>query len=466
MAKNKKANVTAKTEEKKTTTVATETKKVDNPQVTNKEKEQPKEAPKETPKETPKAAPKKEEKKPSTPKKKEHVPEVIAEDVTEKEKPVTRIPENIPVGSTQSSFDGKANLAFVMQQRYTGNQELKNKYPEFYAAMQHNIDVVVVLALADLRNELAAKNESGELILQGTPDQILQLTEAANLLGIELTAPKALPGAKDGQLAIDFNEAKIPEELKEEAPVEEKKVELDPKKVVTTEQLIEALTYIMRKDKNPATAMVSAVEWYRNWCIQNADTADKKLELDDRTAGQWMAEIFDLVRPTAYCNGLVGAMYLYTSQTGNPVKSHCILHKHIEKTGWSEEQIADMLKFFVKRTFDNKVEKGEISEAQKDPKNNIALNAVLGTLGLPFIDKTFNDMNSDDADAKASAKATLGLIRTNYFSTDKAPTSDELRMKLGQIINLYRDPMERLTEFYQAEGEYPEAPKAKEEKKN
>ena len=125
-----------------------------------------------------------------------------------------------------------------------------------------------------------------------------------------------------------------------------------------------------------------------------------------------------------------------------------------------------LLKFFVKRTFDNKVEKGEISEAQKDPKNNIALNAVLGTLGLPFIDKIFNDMNSDDADAKANAKATLGLIRTNYFSTDKAPTSDELRMKLGQIINLYRDPMERLTEFYQAEGEYPEAPKAKEEKKN
>ena len=466
MAKNKKANVTAKTEEKKTTTVATETKKVDNPQVTNKEKEQPKEAPKETPKETPKAAPKKEEKKPSTPKKKEHVPEVIAEDVTEKEKPVVRIPENIPVGSTQSSFDGKANLAFVMQQRYSGNQELKNKYPEFYDAMQHNIDVVVVLALADLRNELAAKNESGELILKGTPDQILQLTEAANLLGIELTAPKALPGAKDGQLAIDFNEAKIPEELKEEAPIEEKKVELDPKKVVTTEQLIEALAYIMRKDKNPATAMVSAVEWYRNWCIQNADSADKKLELDDRTAGQWMAEIFDLVRPTAYCNGLVGAMYLYTSQTGNPVKSHCILHKHIEKTGWSEEQIADMLKFFIKRTFDNKVEKGEISEAQKDPKNNTALNAVLGTLGLPFIDKTFNDMKEGDADAKASAKATIGLIRTNYFPADKAPSSDELRMKLGQIINLYRDPMERLAEFYQAEGEYPEAPKAKEEKKN
>lgn len=448
MAKNKTAKVAKK--EEKTTPVANETKKVEEtPQVTNKE--------------TAKAEPKKkEEKKPSTQKKKDNVPEIVPETVDTDKKPVT-IPENIPVGSTQSSFDGKANLAYVMQQRYAGNQDLKNKYPEFYEAMNHNIDVVVVLALADLRNELAAKNDSGELVLKGTPEQILQLTEAANLLGIELAAPKALPGSTDGQLQIDFTEAKIPEALKE-TPVEEKQVELDPKKVVTTEQVIEALSHILRSDKNPATAMISAVEWYRTWCITKEENADKKLELDDRTSGEWMGEIFDLVRPTAYCNGLVGAMYLYTSQTGNPVKSHCILHKHATKTGWSEEQIADMHKFFVKRTFDQKLKDNMLPEAQNTLETNTAISAVLGKMGLPFIEKTFSDLDNGTDEDKHAAKALLGIIRTNYFAPDKMPTQDELRIKLGQIINLYRDPMERLEDFQQAVGEYP-APAA-EEKKN
>ena len=39
----------------------------------------------------------------------------------------------IPVGSTASSVDGKAMLAFVMLQRYANNEELAKRYPEVYA---------------------------------------------------------------------------------------------------------------------------------------------------------------------------------------------------------------------------------------------------------------------------------------------------------------------------------------------
>ena len=60
------------------------------------------------------------------------------------------------------------------------------------------------------------------------------------------------------------------------------------------------------------------------------------------------------------------------------------------------------------------------------------------------------------------ARMILGSIKTNFFSKDESPTPDELRLKVGQIINLYRDPASRLAAYCQSsitspvEKEYPE----------
>ena len=457
MAKNKSAK-TAKKEEKNVTV------QVENKE--NKKESVETQVAAETVTESPKAETKKEEKKApekKESKKKDKTPTLVPETVEEPIKPKSlEIPVNVAVGAQGSSFDGKAQLAYVMNSRYN-NAEVKKNYPEFFSAMSHNIDVVVLLALNDLRNEIATRAEGGELKLTVSSDQILQLNEAASMLGIELAPAKALPGSTDGQLQIDFQESKIPEELNEKTP-EKKEVELDPKKVKTTEMLIEALEHLMTASANPAERIANTVAWYRNYCINQEENAENKLKLDERTVGDWIDEIFDLIKPTVTLNGIGGACYIYNSQMKSPVKAHCILHSHFSKLNWSEEEIAELVKCFTKGKYRLKVQEG----LEDKPAENEALKAISGALGLEYIDKIFKDINSDVDEEKEGAKKILGLISTNYFPKDKpAPSSDDLRMRLGQIINLYRDPMDRLDTFMQAEGEYPEPVKKEEtEKKN
>ena len=77
--------------------------------------------------------------------------------------------------------------------------------------------------------------------------------------------------------------------------------------------------------------------------------------------------------------------------------------------------------------------------------------------------------------AREVARKVLGSIRTNYFDKQKeTPTLDKMRMVVGQIINLYRDPADRLAEYCQGdliapkEDEYPKNEEKSEgtEKKN
>ena len=464
MAKNKNAKQAKKEDVKKVATPVVEKETVKEevtPQVAAETvtTEEPKKV------EQPKEEVKKPEKKES--KKKEKTPTLVPEVVEEENKELAKklnIPPHVAVGATGSSFDGKSQLAFVMNQRYN-NPEVKKEYPEFFAAMSHNIDVVVLLALNDLRNEIATRAENGELKLTVNPDQLIQLNEAASMLGIELAPAKALPGATDGQLSLDLFEANVPEELKETTP-EKKEVELDPKKVITTEMVVDALTHLMTKSSpNPAEKIANTIAWYRNYCITQEENANKKLELDDRTVGEWVDEIFTLIKPTIALNGIGGACYTYTSQMESPVMAHCILHGHFSKLNWTEEEIAELVKCFTKGKYRLKVQEG----LEDKPSENKALKAISGILGLPYIDKVFTDINSNDDVDRANARRIVGLIRTNYFPKEKsaAPSTDEIRMCLGQIINLYRDPMDRLSVFMQAEGEYPEpVKKENNEKKN
>ena len=404
--------------------------------------------------EAPKTEPKKEKKSKSV----TVVPEVV--------NTLPKIPTSIPVGSTASSFDAKARLASVMHERYACNNELKEHYPEFYEAMSRNLDVVVVLALTDLRNEIITKNEHGELKLTVNPEQVLQLQEAAAMVGIELAPAKALPGP-NSQLEINFTESKIPEALTEKKVVTKEKVELDPHKITTEEEVVKALNHLLTKGKNIAENVVNTVEWYRVYRGLKEANAEKKLELDNRTVGEWLQEIFSLTPATVIFNGLGQAIYNYACVTGNPIKSHCILHGSLSKDnlGWSEEQIADLAKCFITGKYKLKVANKEASE---DPSKNKAMSAIIGSLGVEFVDKLFADSkNENDEAAKRLASQTISIVKSNYFKKGEAITEDQLRLKIGQIINLYRDPMDRIAEcaFYCGEAKK-EAEQPETEKKN
>ena len=438
---------------------------------------------------------KKEQKSGTQKQKKDKTPTIVPEEVTEdkpkvssEEKALKRATSlvsgitgaGIPVGSTASSVDGKAMLAFVMQQRYANNEELKKQYPELYADINRSIDVVTLLALVDVRQDLFDRGERGELQLQIAADQVLPLQSMAEMLGIKLAPAKALPG-NDGQMSINFSESEVPTELANSKPKVEIP-ELDPNKIANDEELKTALNYLISKEKNVAENIVNTVEWYRVYRGLKETDADKKLALDEKTVTDWINEIFSIIQPTAILRGLGRAVYLYTSQTGSPCMAHSIMHTHMSKAGWSEEQVAEALRALIGENFRYKLK----DDPEAKPEEDKAINAITGLLGNDYIDKLFADytITTDGVEdskkteleaAREVARKVLGSIRTNYFDKQKeTPTLDKMRMVVGQIINLYRDPADRLAEYCQGdliapkEDEYPkkEEPSEGNEKKN
>lgn len=422
---------------------------------------------------------KKSEKKP----KKEHTPTFIPEEVDDNtilegnknalkraNNLIAGASKQIPIGSDDSSLNGKSMLAYVMWEKYGKNKTLADTYPELYADLMNSVDVVVLLGLVDVRQELLSKNEKGELNIIGSPEQILRLQTMSEMLGIRLAPVKALPVSENNttqQMSIDFAKSEVPEELKQENR-EEEVPELDPEKIDEA-GMIKALKYLSTKEKNVATNIVNIVEWYRKYRITKATNAEDKLKFDDFTVADWLNEIFSIIPTTAILNGLGRSVYLYTSQTGSPCMAHALLHTHMSKAGWSEEQIASVLKALVNENFRYKLKDDDKLKASDDK----ALNTLLGTLGNDYIESLLNDYEIDLKSIEASKKnemedrkkkacMVVSTIRRNYFDEATVPTKDDLRMAIGRIINTYRDPADRLAEYCQdtittsKEGEYPE----------
>lgn len=399
--------------------------------------------------------------------KKDKTPTVIAEEVSTEDAMINLAKT---VGTTASSsgvsMDTAAMLSYVGHQRFTLNEELKRNSPEFYDACNQSINAVWFLGMLSVQQEMIRMESEGKLRLIVSPEQIMPMQEMAKMFGVELAPAKALPDLKDGQLAIDFTpggETKVPEELKDRVPLKEDP-ELDPKKVgKDPEKIKDALEFLIRKDRNIAISLVNTIEWYRILCIENAESADKKLELDNRSISDWMEEIFTIAPPKGILTGLGRSVYLYTKTQGSPVSAHCLLHGQL-KDLWSEEQIASALKVLLKENFRYNLESSKDTEKEevKNPVDDKAIQATIGSLGISYVDKLFADLdvdiNPDDKDKhekelrKKEARKIISLVRANYYPGKIEPTREHYRFAVGKIINWYRSPMDRLAEF---EGDIP-----------
>ena len=405
---------------------------------------------------------KKEEKKDKKDKKEKKVPTFIPEEVHHDELRVQKSSAGSAV--QRSSADAKSRIMTVIWEKYGKDADFAKQYPEAYTDMMRNLDVVTVLALADIQNELQERTASGELKLTVSADQIMPLQNIAGMLGIELCEVKALPGSTDDkQLKINF-----PEELKEKK--EEKKPELDPSKISSDEELKKAIEFLLRETPNVAVNIASTIQWYHDYCIFKTDNADKKLEYDNRAISEWVNDIFSKVQPTAILRGLGRSLYLYTKETGSPITAHTVLHHHLSQLGYSEEAIADLVKALITEQF--RYNLSTDPKANKDPKEDKAMMAIISNIGNDYIDTLFKNFNAEITKDTTNeeqfqikkAKEIVGRVRTNYLkdeASEKKCTEDALRMAIGRIINLYRDPMNPLMEYTQGSvtsskvGEYP-----------
>lgn len=408
------------------------------------------------------------------PKAKSKVPTVIAEEVdaTALGRQLG-IPIDGAVKSSQSSTDAKAMLVNYGYQRFINNKEFKEQYPEKYAQTAQAIDAVWLLAMVEVKNEFAERTDRGEFIVQISPDQIIPLNEVAEMMGIKLAAPKAIEGPNgEKQLAIDFGKSETPEELKDKhtanmggaAP---EVPELDIEKISTDEQIKAALEYLIRKDRNIAVNLVNTVEWYRTLRITKEQNTDKRLKLDDRSVFDWITEIFSIIEPSGLFNGLGKAVYMYTAQHQSPIVAHSLLRTHMKPMGWNDEQVMQAAKALIQERFRLKQKENPELKVTEDK----ALQALVNNLGNDYITKVLHDYHiiiSSDEDpkkkidleeAKKNATKIIQNVRMNFFPEKTTPTDDQLRMVIGQVINLYRDPMDRLAEYEVAKdivvsGEY------------
>lgn len=498
--KDKAAKVTAPT-----TAVPVDNTKVENTEVTKTEKVSA-----ETPVQKPTAQPKKEEKpkvqakveKQPTQKevekpkfKKEKTPTVIAEEVSPEEA-VRTLAKSVgtpTTGSSTSSTDAKAMLAFVGHERFTKNEELKKNYPEQYNAINQAINAVWFLGMLGVQQELESLQADGKLQLIVSPDQVMPLQEMADMFGVKLAAPKELPGATDGQLAIPFSakDTVIPEQLKDPKLAKTEVPETDIEKVGTDhEKICAALDYLLRKNRNLVISLVDTVEWYRKLCINNAKTADEKLALNDRQIDEWINEIFHLVSVAGLMKGLGRSVYLYTKKEGAPVSAHCIVHGSIPSV--SDDEIVRIIRTIIQENFrynlEDKIDaNGNVIKTEKveNPSDDKAIRATMGVVGVEYIDKLMHDYTCSVPEgatdeqlaeikiARDAARKVISLVRANYYPGKVPPTNEQLRFAVGKIINCYRSPMDQIAEFEgplpTRVGEYPETtPKTQktEEKKS
>ena len=425
--------------------------------------------------------------------KKDKTPTILAETVSDEEMTMNALAKSVGAPVNQgSSTDAKAMLAFVGHQRFTGNEELKRNCPERYNAINQAINAVWFLGMLGVQQEIANMQAEGKIELIVSPEQVMPLQEIANMFGVRLATPKALPGATDGQMSIDFSPeaTQVPEELKDSKIGKIQEPELDIEKVGSDHEMIcNALEYLLRKDRNLVKSLMTTIEWYRKLCINNATTADEKLAVDNRPINEWIDEIFHLVPVAGLMSGIGRAVYLSTKRDDSPIAAHCLIRAQVP--GMPEEDIARIVRTFIQENYrigqEDKIDtNGNVikKETATTPTEDKAIQATMGNLGLPYIDgvmtaltmsvpenATDEQLNEIDENRKRARKI-VSIVRTNYYPGKVEPTNEQLRFAIGKIINYYRSPLEQISEFSaplpKLVGEYPETKKEEpaDEKKN
>ena len=148
------------------------------------------------------------------------------------------------------------------------------------------------------------------------------------------------------------------------------------------------------------------------------------------------------------------------------------------------EEIVDFLRAPQKYTaLGARIPKGVLLVGPPGTGKTLLAKAIAGEAGVPFFSISGSDfvemfvgvgasrVRDLFEEAKKNATKIIQNVRMNFFPEKTTPTDDQLRMVIGQVINLYRDPMDRLAEYEVAKdivvsGEYPvtEQKPAEEEK--
>ena len=346
------------------------------------------------------------------------------------------IPHTGAIPNSDIGVTSEALLASVMMQKYYQNPELAKEYPVLYAEMSRNIDAVVLLGLVKVRKDLLKNGKKNGLLLKVNADEIMPLNSMAAMLGIELQAPMEIEGKSgEKQLAIDFSEAKVPEELEETGSVVEEELITTPSEVKTTQHLRDALAHILNagsSNKTVAASMIEAIDWYRSYLHANTTSAEMTLTVDNMSPAALLDEIYGLITPSGIVSGLGSSLYNYTRLTQSPVSAYIVLEKHVKQTNpnWKSDEIASLLKVMLENQAKHLNEKRE-EDKKIDVSQDIALCALRPSV---------NNIRQTLEPSNVYAKQITGIVRDALIREDNTKTYDhyDILSKITSVYNLFR----------------------------
>lgn len=447
--KNNKNNSQPKTTEKKEDKNISAT----TAQVTNPTKKAEDTKPKADPK------PKKEDKKtdPTPPPAEDpSVEEVKVEEVKPQKQetiPSTVSLDNIKLKPEQRmSGDGYARLLDVAQ------RHIANMKPGEPATIKMEQAFTYNLAWGLTKATIQAREEKLELGIAVPNDDVVvqDIIDTFNNLGVALTPHTS----NDGQMTLQFKEiSPETEKAAKEEIKEEKKVtpELNPTKWTSDEEAKKGLSYVLVQPNTPFpnrfNECLMKVRQYR----QNQETdAEKKATWDKIGLGALFEDAVSLLgnKSTALVRGLCQGTVSSLIVDRNPIFAHSTIKYNLPVL--SEEEVADLLKSFIKIRQDDPSKPIDESLAVKngilEPTREFFLHVPIDS-EVPRI-----DYSAENATQIATAKKIMNKFKEAYKSEfHLADPQFHLKVtnKMIEIRNLYVDK-DAAFNLYK-EDEYPKA---------
>lgn len=424
------------------------------------------------------------EKKPTTPPKKAPAAPPKTEEKPEVKPAVAGVSQQV-VSAATGSLDANRRMDMLTNMRVMFHED-----PRARQNLGDDIvDTIDDLTRAGLICALADQAVNGDdtfsavLKSQDYPALIL----AAHKMGIKLPALKALPVNDDGSVVVNSNDIEVAEsvaeELKEEKKVEDAgdagDIELDPVKIAEMgeEALIKALKYYMisgPKKSSPfdmLTAIVDFMKEYRNALAEKAENAEEaKGKYTGYTTYDWLMDAFSFVSPTMLFKGIGGGMRDLVIIEKSPLSAFVILRKafYAKKTEcpWTDQDLADATRAIIEFICNTEIKSSEAlittlveddENYQKEKDRLEGIIAVHKDVLNSIQDISFDIVESIASESNKTERTAKGRIWNMYYPECDASELpryknliDNIAMRAGIILNLFRDPNSRNLNYSEA----------------
>lgn len=363
-----------------------------------------------------------------------------------------------PQTSNGTSADTMTRLGCLLQERYVNGNNGGKAYPKpFLVAMNDAIDGLAIGALVKLHEE--GKAQGGTLQIVFPEAKLPALLSAAKEIGIDFNNAKMLPGKTDSgetQLSLDFNDAKIPDNISKAAKAEianaSEIIETDITKMKGVEELHKAINYILADNtKSVSIRMVEAVDLCKSYHLHKANNdSKKKLDIENKNINEWLEEIAAISNTSLLITSLASGMYANLCTTKSPFASFLLLRKNLmdketKAPVWADESIAIAVRTLTELAAKDRIKMS--IDVNGNPKEG-AITDLKDDVNLPrltaFEESVIDGViNSDLRKEDDGLKKIYGLMLANYFdgTTSKEATADivpAMKERLGYIGNLFR----------------------------